>query len=355
MKSGLNLVISTVFLSVAGADELQQVRTVKVKAGAPSHQVVASGKTYPWQEATLHARVTGVVAERRVNLGDEVIAGQVLATIAAPEIPLRRQAAEARLQQLRFKAKWLQQQSMRSEELLAKHALSRELCDQHRAESDMAQQEALIAEAEAAEAATHEQLMQVRAPFAGSISAWRVESGDHVEADKTGAGLWLFQIAQTHPLRVRANLAPSSALQVQVGQAAVTTFVDLAQGQLLGRVTHVGVVIDEKSGTLPVEIELPNPQKSLVAGMSCRVQIDVPALPGLLVVPNAALLIREGKPMAARLSEGKVRFVPIRLGRILGAETEVIEGLAADQDIILSPNSLLRDGDAVTATPVTTP
>jgi hypothetical protein len=89
--------------------------------------------------------------------------------------------------------------------------------------------------------------------------------------------------------------------------------------------------------------------------MSCQVRIEVPAQPGILVVPNAALLIREGKPMAARLSEGKVRFVPIRLGRILGAETEVIEGLAADQEVILSPNSLLREGDAAQALPAAAP
>lgn len=355
MKRRWAVVMGLSWFALMNAAEPMQVRVVKVKAGLSASEMTASGKTAPWQEATLYARVTGVIATRRVDLGDEVKAGDVLATIAAPEIPLRRQAAEARLLQLRVKAKWLQLQSQRSEELLAKNAFSRDIGDQQRAEAEMALHEIQVAEAQVAEAVLQEQHLNLLAPFDGRISARRIECGDHVEADKTGDHLWLFQLAQTDPLRVQVSVSPTAAMKVRVGQDAVASFVDLGQGELAGKVEHVGVVIDEKSGTLPVEIVIVNPQKSLVAGMSCRVRIQVPAQNGSLVVPNAALLIREGKPMAAQLSEGKVRFVPIRLGRILGAETEVLEGLAANQDVILSPNSLLREGDAVQVLPPSSP
>lgn len=71
-------------------------------------------------------------------------------------------------------------------------------------------------------------------------------------------------------------------------------------------------------------------------------------------MPANALIIRQGKTMVATVDDGKVGFLDLRQGRNLGRDVEVISSrLSEASSVILNPNAMLREGDPVTAAPLT--
>ena len=111
-------------------------------------------------------------------------------------------------------------------------------------------------------------------------------------------------------------------------------------------------LIDAASGTMRVELTLPNPERQIPAGLN-GVALITPAGANarLLRVPVNAIVVRDGRQHVAIVREGKVAFVPVRTGRNTGARIEVVEGLAADASIIVNPNGLLQEGQPVPAAP----
>jgi multidrug efflux pump subunit AcrA (membrane-fusion protein) len=95
-----------------------------------------------------------------------------------------------------------------------------------------------------------------------------------------------------------------------------------------------------------VELLLDNADRRVPAGLLGSVAFG-PATTTALVLPVNTLVIRDGQSMVAIVTEGKVRFAPVRLGRNLGSRVEILSGLTPDASVVLSPNALLREGDSV--------
>ena len=140
-------------LLVAGWSGIVLAESPEVKVVSPAEvsaatEYVFPGKTEPEESARVFTRATGIVSERRVDIGDRVKAGDVLAVIAAPEVDRQAEAARAALQQAKAHADNARNRLSRSERLLATRAISQEDFDQRKSEADMA------AAAEAMAAAT---------------------------------------------------------------------------------------------------------------------------------------------------------------------------------------------------------
>jgi RND family efflux transporter MFP subunit len=329
------------------------VRVITPESAAASAVLRLPARTAPVEQALIFARATGVVSERRVDIGSRVRRGDVLAVISAPEIDQAVDRARAALAQAKAKEQVAQTNLIRSQQLVDQGFLSRQVLDERQGGYDAAVADRLAAEAELGRLNEIKGFQVVRAPFAGVIAERRVDRGDRVIGDSSNAEGYLFRLVRTEALRVTIDAPQSVVMQVQPGMSADVVFPELPGERLAAKVMRSSGVIDPRSGTMQVELALPNPGGRLPAGMLGEVEIKLGRTQPVLLVPNGAVFVRDGKPYVAAVegaggaAPGTVRFVPVQVGRNLGKQVEVLGGIAPDVALVVNPNALLRDGDAV--------
>ncbi|MGL6290338.1 MAG: efflux RND transporter periplasmic adaptor subunit, partial [Silanimonas sp.] len=282
------------------------------------------------------------------DLGDAVREGQVLAVISAPEIDAALVQARAEANVARADARLAQVNRERAEAVIARGAISQETLTTRVAEHERAVAAARAADGNVARWQRTQGFQTIRAPFAGTITARHVERGDRVTGDQAGGATPLFEIARLDRLRAAIDVPPAAALQVQDGLAVALQFNELPGRTFEATITRRAGVIDPARGTMRVELELDNAEAKLPAGLVGEARVSLPAPAGASLVPTNAIALREGRATVAQLDDGDVlRFVPVTVGRNLGAQVEVLAGLAPGTRVVLAPNALLKDGDAV--------
>lgn len=329
------------------AEGILKVRTTKPEAADAVARITAVGRTFPSQEAVIYARATGTVSERKVDIGDRVKKGDVLLVISAPEIAHQLDGVRAKMKQMEAKLELASVLEARGEELAGNNAFSKEQLDERRSGAKIAGADLLSARAELKQLEEIDGFLTVRAPFDGTITGRRIDVGDRIKGDSSSSEDWLYQMARLDELKMVLGAPPASALFIHQGEPAEITFADLPGRSFRGKVARSSGVIDSGSGTMRIELVLPNPDLVLPAGLSGVANISSASQTSVATVPSNAILMPDGVPSLALVEENKVRFLSIKLGRTLGAKTEVLSGLKMESEVILSPNALLREGDVV--------
>ena len=340
-----------VLLPVAASAQ-GNLQFVKPEVAPPAEPLRLPVRTAPAEQAYIYSRATGLLAERRVDLGDIVQAGDVLAVIAAPEIQRAAERAAAAVAQATARAELAEANVRRTRALGEKAVLSNAEAEIGEANAKTAAADLLAAQADAKRLTELVAFQQIRAPFDALVVNRQFDRGDFIPGDSTTNGRWLFHLARVNELRGLLDVAPATALALRPGQAAVVEFTELPGKKFPAKVARAAGLIDAASGTMHVELTLPNPERQIPAGLN-GVALITPAGANarLLRVPVNAIVVRDGRQHVAIVREGKVAFVPVRTGRNTGARIEVIEGLAADASIIVNPNGLLQEGQPVPAAP----
>jgi RND family efflux transporter MFP subunit len=225
--------------------------------------------------------------------------------------------------------------------------ISRELYSDRLAARDASRAALASAEARWASARERQGFQVMRAPFAGVISARNVERGDRVVGDSAAATAPLFEINALDPLRIVVDVPQSMALQVRPGLRADVDFVEMPGERFQAEVVRSAQSISDAVGGMRVELRLPNPEGRIPAGMVGQVRLSVPRTAPAVVLPISAVLQGADGARVALVTGSVVDYRPVRLGRNLGNEVEVVEGLAAGETVVLSPNALLAAGSRV--------
>lgn len=332
------------------ASETQELAATVVRVVAPAlgqtpEPPPLPAELRPQAEAAIVARGTGYVRRWTTDIGDHVEAGVLLAELDSPE--LDQELARARQEVLQVEASLALATSTaeRYRGLVATSGVS----EQENAErqGDLALKTAALSAARANVRRLEElhHFTRLTAPFAGTITARRLDVGDLVTA---GSGRELFRIAQTGTLRVSVRVPQSAARGVAVGQPAVVTVAELPGKVFSARVARTAGALSAESRTLLVELELPNPGGELLAGSFAEARLLGAAGPARLSVPSNALLFRQEGPRVGVVgAEGRVALRAVRLGRDLGKSVEVLEGVGASDRVILNPSDSLVDGATV--------
>jgi len=327
---------------------LPLVRVIAPEVAQPAAEFRLPARTAPVEQALVYARATGIVAERRVDIGDRVKKGEVLAVVTAPEIDQAVDRARAAVAQARAKEQVAQTNLIRSQQLVEQGFLSRQVLDDRQGSFDAARADRLAADAELRRVSEIKGFQTVRAPFAGVIAERRVDRGDRVVGDSTSAEAYMFRLVRLDELRVSVDAPQSVVMRVQAGMNAEVIFPELPGKALTARVVRSSGVIDARTGTMQVELSLPNADGRIPAGMLGEVVFKVPRTHEVLLVPNSTVIVRDGKAQVAVVENGsKVRFVAVQVGRNTGNATEVLAGIARNALLVTNPNALLRDGDSV--------
>lgn len=313
-----------------------------VQAAAGETRLVLPGTLRAWQDTAIHARAAGYLKRYQVDLGDEVRAGQLLAEIDTPDLDQDLIAARARLAEAEAGLALANSTNARYQELVRQGAVSKLEADQRA--TAVAAGEATVHSARAQLTRLRELsgFKRVTAPFDGRITARNAEPGMLVSGSEP-----LFRLAETRQLRVSVQVPQSAAAGVAPGLAAEIRLREQPGVLRTGLVSRTAGVLDT-ARTLTTEIRIDNPDNALLAGASVDVTLSLPnARPALLIPANALIVSGQGTQVALVGDDHRLKLTAVRLGRDLGKQLEVLEGLRVGDRVVLNPPDTLHDGQTV--------
>jgi membrane fusion protein, multidrug efflux system len=357
MKStslSLLLLCGTAFVLHAQEAEAPPVRTTTPTPAAEASRYDVPGRTEPIESATIFTRATGIVRERYFEIGEVVKQNDILAIIDAPEIDRQVEAAKANVEAAKARAANALNLSNRSSRLLKSDVVSTEETEQRQSVAVETSAAVRVAQAELARLEEQQRFSTVRAPFDGVISARNLDRGDLVRGDASSGDGWIYQLNRLNTLRFVVNATPDLALRLAGDAKATVRFSEFPGREFPAKVAHASRLFENATGTMRVELLVENEDLSLPAGLTGTAQFSLPPMAGTFLVPTNALTLKEGKNMVATVNDGKVHFLEVLPGRNFGRNVEVVSSkISADTAVILNPNAMLREGDAVSAAPLT--
>jgi RND family efflux transporter MFP subunit len=335
--------------TLAQATGPKRVRVAAVRAGDEAHVLTLPASSTPIRQSTLYSKSTGFVRRYLVELGDTVKAGQVLAEIEAPETDEEIRLARARLAEARANVGIHQATSERTRSLAGSGAVSRQEADDALALANSA--DALVAtrKADLKRLQALREYQQIVAPFDGVVTRRLVDSGALVGPARSGGGP-MFEIADVSTLRVLVDVPDSHAADVKVGNQAELYSPRDPSRVVKGVVTRTSGMLETTTRTLRAEIEVPG-DEAVLPGSFVYVRLQVPRARPVPTIPASALVVRKEGTLVAKVADGAVTLVPVKLGRDLGKEIEVLEGVAAGDEVVLQPPDTLESGQAVEVVP----
>ena len=305
-------------------------------------------------QTTLFARATGYIARWLVDIGDSVTEGQLLAEIVAPDLDQELAQAQHQLQQAQANYEIARVTAVRWEQLWQKQVVSKEENDTDQAAYYAAEATVNADKANVERLVALETFKNVTAPFAGRITARLIDIGTLVSAGSGSAGTTLYQIAQTNPLNIFVNVPQSNAPDIHEGLAAKLLVNEYPNRDFEAKVTRTAAALDPASRTLNTELQIPNDDGALYAGMYAYVKFTLSGGNGPIIIPaNAFVFETKGSQVATLTKDDRIHWQKIQVGRDFGTEMEVLSGLEDGSAVVVNPTDDLTEGLQVQARPAT--
>lgn len=346
----------TVFVRMNNANALeagtaeratQYVKTAQPHAAGDGQTLSLPGTLQGFVQSPISARASGYLKRWTKDIGAHVEKGELLAEIETPEIDQQLSQAIAARQQAAAALDLAKSTFARWEALRKKDVVSQQDLDERRSAAASATANLAAADANVQRLQQTEGFKRVLAPFSGVITRRNVDVGDLIDAGGGNGGRALFQLAQTDPLRVYINVPQSYAQLVKAGQPVVVTQSELRGKKFDGKVARTAGAIDATTRMMQVEVALPNKDGILLPGAYVQVALPLAASESLSIPANALLFRPEGTRVAQVDAHGRVHLKPVTVGRNYGETVEVIDGVVADDHLVLNPSDSLADGDIV--------
>jgi RND family efflux transporter MFP subunit len=305
--------------------------------------LAANGNVAAWQEAVVGSESNGLkLAEVRVNVGDVVKKGQVLAVFSPETVRADIAQSRASLAEARATAADAAGNAARARTLQATGALSQQQINQYQTTEQTAKARVEAAEAVLAAQEVRGRNTQVLAPDDGVISARTATVGSVV-----AAGTELFRLIRQGRLEWRAEVTSAELGRIAVG---TTAFVVSASGaQLRGKVRSIAPTVDPQTRAALVYVDLPNVQQNtgIKAGMFARGDFEL-GRSSAPTVPQIAIVPRDGFNNVFLLKpDNKVAQLKVQIGRRLNDRIEITSALPEGARVVVQGAGFLNDGDLV--------
>lgn len=316
------------------------VQTTQPQSANLPLRISANGNIAAWQDASIGTEAGGLrLVEVRVNVGDVVKRGQVLATFSANTVEADLAQARAALAEAEGTLAEATANADRARRLQPTGVMSAQQVNQYLTAERTAQ-----ARLEAQRATLEMQqlrLQQTRvvAPDDGVISARNATVGAVLPV-----GQELFRMIRQGRLEWRAEVSSAELGLVKPGmRVRITTATDTS---ILGTVRKIAPTVDAQTRNGLVYVDLPSPG-ALKAGMFARGEFDIGNVRGM-TLPQSAVLLRDGFSYVLRVGEdSKVAEAKVEVGRRVGDRIEILGGLEADARVVAAGGGFLTDGDTV--------
>ncbi len=309
-----------------GAEETPAVpvEAVPVTRRAISSYIETNGTLEAENEVEIVARVSAPVVELKVEEGDVVARGQLMARLDESELEAQARMSEAAFNEARLAFE-------RAERLRLEQLISPEAYEQALSRHDTAR---------AQHTADRLQLgyAEVRAPFAGVVVARYVDP-----AQQVAPGTALFRLSDFEPLLCPIQVPERDLGKVRLGQPAYLTLETWPGERFAAEVLRIRPVVDAATGTVRVTLQVRR-EPRLTPGMFARVYLETATRDGALVMPKAALSLEGLGDTVYVVENGVARRREVELGFSEGADVEVVTGLAEGELVVVVGQDGLSDG-----------
>ena len=334
----------------------------------------ATGYVTARRQATVSAKITGKVREVRIEEGQRVEAGDILATLddaeARVEVELRRAqlaAARAQLTEAEATSANAEREYRRQQEIAALKLTSVSAVDAARTEAEASRartlsQASAVRVAQESVQAAEVQLDNtiVRAPFAGVVTVKAAQPGEMISPISAGGGsirTGIGTVVDMDSLEIQVDVSESYINRVKPGQEVEAVLNAYPDWRIPASVIAIVPTADRSKATVKVRIALGEKDARIVPEMGVRVAFleskqgngGQPAPPRGALVPAGALREDAGKDVLYLVRDGRAARRAVTLGGSLGDSRQVLAGVSAGDTVIVDPPERLKDGDVVAA------
>jgi len=311
----------------------------------------ASGHLVPWRRAQLHAEASGPVTERAVEEGDRVAKGDLLARLENREERIALEEARAKLLKARaeYRAKYAGPPTGGDSSGIDGPTSPETDSSAGSRRATQAAASGLTAAEQAVERARlNLERTRITAPFAGRVANLTVEEGQYV-----GRGEKVATVLQDRRMKMEADVLEGDVVALREGATARVHVPALgaesdSTAWVEGTIWAINPQVDPESGTGRVTVSIPNPEGRLVSGLYAEARLETKRLQDRLVVPEDAILVRQGRDLVFVVEQGRAQWSYVELGARSGDYVEITEGVAPGDTIAVGGHFALAHDAPVT-------
>ena len=363
--------------AASSADTTVIVPVVKASRMDLAGEIVLTGEFVPFQEIDVMAKVNGYVHSIPVDIGDRVNAGQTLATLESPEMQDEIDKATAAIDQVTAEMQTATDDVHRAESAHEMIHLSytrvQNVAEKEKGlvpqqEVDEAHSRDLVAEAQVAAAKSNLRTLAERirgaraeekrlktmhaytvitAPFAGVITKRYANLGSMIQAGTSSQAMPLVRLSQNGLLRLTLPVPESAVPHVRTG-SQVDVSVPTLSRTFRGKVTRSAEKVQSNTRTMDTEVDVPNPELTLVPGMYAEVRLRIEDRPNAIAVPPDSIeRTADGARVLTVDSTKTIRAVPVTIGLETGTMVEIRSGIREDTLVVAGRRAGLKEGQVV--------
>ena len=317
--------------------EVTQVSFEKVE-----HHLEAIGSFLPEEEVTISTEVEGIVKRRSVDEGDRVKKGDILIKIDDEKFRSQVEEAEAILREAEATLKNAEISLKRMDQLLEEKVIDRQKYDDTITQFSLSR--AVVEKVKAKLRRDKKSLRDtvIVSPLDGVVSERMVSEGEYV---KVGADL--LKIVDVNPLKLSFTLPEKFSGQLQVGQTVKVEAKAFPGEVFTGNVYFISPIVNLNTRTFEVKAKVANEGYRLKPGFFVDVKLLLDVNEGAMVLPEGAVVMREGKYVVLTVQGEKIVFKYLRPGKRFDRKVEILDGIDRDDFIVVSGLSELTEGSRV--------
>ncbi|WP_147820111.1 efflux RND transporter periplasmic adaptor subunit [Salidesulfovibrio onnuriiensis] len=320
--------------SPSKANEPRAVETVKVtiqkvEPRAIRDELVLPGQTEAYHDLTMSAERGGRVETANFREGDEVKAGDVIATIDLS-------ALQAALNRTRANYELARKQADRKARLRKSKVVSME-------ELDKAETELKVAENNLREAEVNFRQGQIIAPVDGIINDLAVDPGEYVSA-----GDKVVELVDVKTIRINVDAPEMDVRYLKKGDPVSVTIDAWSDGAWQGVVDFVAYKADSATNTFKTRVVVQNQDCRIRPGMLARATFQRRNIEAAVTAPLFALQDRGGERILFVEKDGVAQARSVEIGVISGDTVQILSGLESGENLIVTGQTDIEDGTRVT-------
>jgi len=312
-----------------------RVLVTEVRQGATWREVELPASIVGYVQTPIYAKIAGYLETIRVDKGDRVRKGEVLAVLESHETD--KQVADARANY------WLQKVTDdRNQQLVRSQVIAQQAADTSHATM-------LQAKASYQQSVAMQSYEVITAPLDGVITARYVDPGALIPqaTSPTAGSTPILAMATLQPLRVYAGAPQDVASFLKDGDPARITVSQFPKRMFEGSITRHPDALNPDTRTMLVEVDLPNSDLALFPGMYATMDLRASTPSGAPRVPDDALVFRDSGTYVPLVESNHIRLAEVTLGLDNGRDVEITHGVEGGALVALNLGQAVRNGEAV--------
>jgi membrane fusion protein (multidrug efflux system) len=307
------------------------------------------------KEVELRGQVSGYITGIYFTEGKEVHTGEKLYEIDRRKYEATYKEAQSNVKIAEANLEKVQRDADRYTDLAKQDAVAKQILDNSMTDLNNARQQVEAAKSEMVKAKTDFDYSLINAPFDGTIGFSGVRLGTLITPGQT----LLNTVSSDDPMGIDFEISETELSRFrQLENAGISakdttfkiTLPDNSTYPYFGKISVIDRAVDPLTGTIRVRITVPNHEKILKPGMSCKVLVLNAYAGQQIIIPFEAVLEQLSEYFVYIVKDNKAQQVKVSLGPRVNANVIVLKGLKGDETIVVDGIQKLHDGSEISVT-----